>query len=383
MILGIDASNLRSGGGVTHLVEFLRAVNPAGHDLSKIIVWGGEATLSQIEDRPPWLVKSHLPLLDKSLPFRAFWQRFKLSPLARAAGCDLLFVPGGSYAGNFHPLVTMSRNLLPFEWRELRRFGWSWMTLKLAVLRMTQIRTFQRTDGLIFLTQYARDIVMQVVKTTQGKTTVVPHGIDERFVRSPREQRDINHYSADHPFRILYVSTVDMHKHQWQVAKAVMQLRAEGLPVVVDLIGSAYPPALARLKKILTRVDPKGNCVRYSGAVPYRELHVRYAQADVCLFASSCENLPNILLEGMASGLPIACSNLGPMPEVLGDAGVYFNPESVRDIARALRDLIGLPELRTRMAKMSFERAQAYSWKRCAHETLQFLATILKGQTTN
>ena len=56
--------------------------------------------------------------------------------------------------------------------------------------------------------------------------------------------------------------------------------------------------------------------------------------------------MPNILLEGMESGLPIACSNRNPMPEALGDAGVYFDPEIVDDIARALRELIDSHTLR-------------------------------------
>ena len=145
---------------------------------------------------------------------------------------------------------------------------------------------------------------------------------------------------------------------------------------MLDLVGPAYPPALTRLRKTLERIDPEGEFVRYSGEVPYGELPSRYAQADLCLFASSCENMPNILLEGMASGLPIACSKRGPMPEVLGDAGVYFDPESPGDIARALRDLIDSPELRDRSARASSERAQVYSWRRCARETFGFMAEV-------
>ena len=55
--------------------------------------------------------------------------------------------------------------------------------------------------------------------------------------------------------------------------------------------------------------------------------HLR--EAELFVFASSCENLPNILIEGMAAGLPIACSRRPPMPEVLGDAGESFDPEAV------------------------------------------------------
>ena len=375
MIVGIDASNLRDGGGITHLVELLRAANPAAHGFSQVIVWSGQATLTKIEDRP-WLVKSHQSLLDKRLPYRIFWQRFRLSGLARMTGCDVLFVPGGSYAGNFHPMVTMSRNLLPFDWRELRRYGWSFTSFRLMFLRWTQSRTFHRADGLIFLTQYARDAVMSIIKAAASQTTIIPHGVGHQFASPPREQLPISQFSVNQPFRILYVSIIDMYKHQWHVADAVAQLRGSGLPVVLDLVGPAYPPAMERLKKTLDRVDPAGEFVRYAGPLPHDELHARYAEAELCLFASSCENMPNILLEGMASGLPIACSNRGPMPEVLGDAGVYFDPEDTNDIARALRELIESPELRARLAKASFERAQAFSWQRCAGETFGFLAEV-------
>jgi glycosyltransferase involved in cell wall biosynthesis len=373
MILGIDASNIRIGGGVTHLVELLGAAEPETHGFSQVIVWGGQQILNRIEGRP-WLLKSQQGLLNKSLPWRVFWQRFRLSRLARSAGCDVLFVPGGSYAGDFHPIVTMSRNMLPFEWQELRRYGWTWLTLKMLLLRWAQSRTFRQAAGVIFLTQYAKREVMRLVGDTFGQTTITPHGINGRFTRSPREQRAIDQYSAERPFRILYVSIIDVYKHQWHVVEAVAQLRESELPVVLDLVGPAYPWALVRLKRTLQRVDPAGRFVRYAGAVPNRELQMRYAQADLCLFASSCENMPNILLEGMASGLPIACSNRGPMPEVLGEAGMYFDPENSNDIARALRELILFPALRAKLARASFERAQLYSWRRCADETFAFLA---------
>ena len=375
MILGIDASNVRGGGGVTHLVELLRVADPMAHDFSQVIVWGGQPTLIRIEDRP-WLVKGHQPMLDKSLPNRIFWQRFLLSRLARLAGCDVLFVPGGSYGGDFHPIVTMSQNMLPFDWRELRRYGWSFTSFRLMLLRWTQSRSFRQVEGLIFLTQYARNAVMRVIKTIIGKTTIISHGIGERFVCPPREQLAIDRYSIDRPFRILYVSIIDVYKHQWNVAEAVAQLRQSGLAVALDLVGPAYLPALARLKKTLARVDPAGEIVRYAGPVPYSELHARYAEADLCLFASSCETFGQILTEAMSAALPIACSNRGPMPEVLGDAGVFFDPENPKDIARALWDLIDSPELRARLAKASWERSRAYSWQRCARETFAFLAEI-------
>lgn len=376
--VGIDASNLRVGGGVTHLVELLRAARPQAHAFDRVTVWGGARTLDRLEDRP-WLRRVHDPMLDRPLPYRVYWQRFRLAALARAAACDVLFVPGGSDASGFRPVITMSRNLLPFEWREARRYGFSWLTLKNVLLRVSQVRTFRSADGLILLTQYSRDVVMRAIGTSQGKVAVIAHGVDGQFRRPPRPQKEVGEYSAARPFRLLYVSIVDAYKHQWHVAEAVAQLRAGGLPVALDLVGPAYGPALARLTKTLQRLDPDATFLRYLGAVPHAQLPELYRAADLNLFASSCENMPNILLEGMASGLPIACSNRGPMPEVLGAAGVYFDPEQPCQIAAAVRSLIESAALRSALAEAATERAQQFSWARCADETFAFLATVAEG----
>lgn len=379
MILGIDASNIRAGGGVTHLAELLRKANPRAHAFDQVVVWSGAATLKKIEERD-WLRNEHDPLLDRALCFRVYWQRFRLAKLAKAAGCNVLFVPGGSDASRFRPMVTMSQNLLPFEWRELRRYGFSWLGLKFALLRFTQSRTFRKADAVIFLTQYARHVVLQVTGKLPGKTVTIPHGVDPRFSCTPRPQKKLEEFSESNPCRMLYVSVVDVHKHQWHVAEAVAQLRLSGFPVALDLVGPAYAPAMTRLNKTLRRVDPEARFIRYRGEVPHDELHKFYATADINIFASSCENMPNILLEGMASGLPIACSNRGPMPEVLGDAGVYFDPEQPDEIAEAIRVLIESSELRTKKARAAFERAQQFSWARCADATFGFIARVCRAK---
>jgi glycosyltransferase involved in cell wall biosynthesis len=375
MIIGIDASNLRAGGGLTHLVEFLKVAEPNRFGIEQIIVWGGSETLKKIDEQP-WLKKEHDLQLDKSVLFRIYWQKFYLSKYAKTLKCDILFVPGGSYAGSFHPVVTMSRNMLPFEWNELKRYGWSYTGIRLLLLRFTQAKTFTNVDGLIFLTNYAKVIVSKVCKKISKKMNIIPHGIDERFFKEPDSLKIKRNISEDNPFHIIYVSIIDVYKHQWQVAKAVSNLRKEGIPIVVELIGPSYKPSFKRLQAVLKQVDPVGKYIRYKGSVPHKDLHSLYKNADLCLFASSCENLPNILLEGMASGLPVVCSNKGPMLEVLGDAGLYFDPENPEGIAAAIKQMYGNKELRYEMARKSFERARCYSWIRCADETLAFISSI-------
>lgn len=381
MRLGIDASNIRAGGTTTHLIEILRAARPCDAGFDEVVIWGGSAVLNRIEGRP-WLTKETPALLEQAAnPYRdhrhflrAYWQQFSLPRLARARGLDILFVPGGMDNSGFHPLVTMSRNMLVFDTGEASRYGWSFAGVRLRLLRYLQTRTFRRADGLIFLTEYARSMVAPMASIDIGKTVVVPHGVSSKFCFPPRTQRAITEYSDSEPFKILYVSTVDLYKHQWHVIDAIVRLRAAGLPVRLDLVGPGYPAGMARLTEALASLGPDRAFVEYRGAAPYDTLHSLYGQADLKVFASSCENMPNILLEGMMAGLPIACSNRGPMPEVLGDAGVYFDPEKPEQIAQAIASLVSSPELRKRNATRAFALAAQYSWERCARETFGFLA---------
>jgi len=378
MRLGIDASNIRGGGGVTHLVELLRAADPRSHGFERVILWAGADTLQRIEDRS-WLQKVHEPLLDRPLPVRMYWQQFILERIASQAGCDILFTPGGAYSGPFHPYVTMSRNLLPFQWAEARRYGPSWMLLKMVALRHTQSRSMQQADGVIFLTKYARDVVMESLLALRGQTAVIPHGVNGRFDCPPKPQEPIESYSYQNPFRILYVSIVTVYKHQWHVAQAVAMLRQKGVPVSLDLIGPAYPPALRRLQKILQRIDSAQEFIRYRGPISYTELDQTYKQTDAFVFASTCETFGQIVTEAMSTGLPIACSDTGTMHEILGEHAVYFKPEQPAQIAKVLEMMILDVKARTRMAWGAYKQAKNYTWDRCASQTFDFIAQVARS----
>lgn len=378
MRLGIDASNLRSGGGITHIAELLQAARPQEHGIAKVVVWAGGDTLRQLPSLP-WLEQVYEPMLDKSLPARLYWQKMKLPHLARQS-CDCLFVPGGRTGGGFRPFVTMSRNMLPFESKEWHRYGFSWMAAKMFLLGFSQIRSLRNADGVIFLTEYARSVVCRTARLKRDHP-VIRHGVNRRFFLSPREQKPIEQYSQSRPFKLLYVSKVEPYKHQWSIVEAVSKLRWGGLPISLELVGEPEcPMAMQLLNQAIRKADPCHRFIQHLGYMPHSSLPDCYHNADGFIFASSCENLPNILLEAMASGLPIACSNHGPMPEILGEAGVYFDPEWPEQVAAAIQVLVEDSALRRFFADSAYERAQEYSWERCASETFAYLSTLAGRQ---
>jgi glycosyltransferase involved in cell wall biosynthesis len=146
----------------------------------------------------------------------------------------------------------------------------------------------------------------------------------------------------------------------------------------LDLVGPAYGPSLSRLSQTMKEIDPEGEFIRYHGAVPYSDLPDWYRDANLFVFASSCENMPNILVEAMAAGLPIACSNRGPMPEVLGSEGNYFDPEAPEEIAEVIERMLDDVDLRQKSALDAHTRVAAYDWQKCTYATAEFLADVAR-----
>jgi glycosyltransferase involved in cell wall biosynthesis len=381
MHLAIDASNIRQGGGLTHLSQLLDAAEPGETGINQVTVWACSATLAQLPTKP-WLTKLSPAWTEAGLFWRLLGQQFLLGREISQRRCEALFSPGGTLPFQVKvPVVTMSQNMLPFEPEEAIRFGrWSWMRLKMWLLRQSQGWSFKKADGLIFLTEYAREGVSRWLGPAQGMQALVPHGIEPRFAADPKPQRHAIAYSFDQPFMFLYVSILMPYKHQIEVAKAANVLRQAGCPLRVKFVGADWGRYGQQFRDTLNQLDPKEEFLTWSGFMPFSALHREYQGADAFIFASSCENLPNILIEAMSAGLPIACSKSGPMPEVLGNSGVYFDPMQAQDIAEAMRTLFNSADLRGVLAAQSKELSRVYSWQRCARETFEFIAAVVAAR---
>lgn len=377
MIIGIDASNIRSGGGVVHLKEILSHVPFEDYGISRIAVWGEVDTLLRLPEHER-IIKIILPKSNSSLLKRFFWQLNKLDKEASTLGCDVLLIPGGIYLGRFRPFVSIIQNMQVFEWSELRREGASREGARLLLLQILQSLTCIRSSGLIFLSNYCLKYFKEKWKwlISNVKSTVIRHGINNS--NHKKNHKSIDLYSNENPFQILYVSTVKNYKHQWNLIDAVGRLRGRGYPLHLHLVGGGDRSAIEKLQKAAERNQKTDNFVFYHGSQTHETTLRFYSKADLFAFPSSCEAFGISLLEAMSYGLPIACSKYGPMPEVLGEAGIFFDPLDVNSIAEALERLLLDVSLRKRLSTATQERAKLYSWQASARDTFGFLYTIWK-----
>ena len=370
MILGINACRARSGGAIAHLVGILQELDPTEFGISNVRVWS-HATLLAALPEGPWLVKHHPPELEQSMLHQLWWERFSLPGELRKAGCSILLNVDAGSVCRFRPAITMSRDMLSYEPGEIERYGISKARLRLIVLRYVQNVSLKAADRTVFLTRYAARIIQQSCGPLRN-IAYIPHGVGAGF--QAIEPHHAWPMARERPIRCLYISNALPYKHQWNVVKAVAQLRQRGFDLQLELVGGGEGKAQARLDAQIAVSDPHHAFVTQREFVPQHTLPELLVQADLFVFASSCENMPNTLVEAMAAELPIACSGRGPMPEVLKDGGVYFDPEDPDSIAAAIEDLIAHPSKRARLAARAKDLSRQYSWARCARETFSLIA---------
>jgi glycosyltransferase involved in cell wall biosynthesis len=375
LAVGIDASRNRSGGCFAHLNGLISGAEPRHWGIDTVHIWAGDELLSRIGERS-WLVKHTLPHRKSGIIAEVTWQAAQLPREARRLGVDVMLNSADGSACSFRPCVTMSRNMLPFDKTERERLPiMSRGRLRLELLRLATVHRMKRSDQVVFLSEYARSAIGGPLG--KGSSPQIPHGVDRRFFEIGESRGAIR---SEGTLNCLYVSNVDFYKHQWHVVEAISMARLQtGLDLRLRLVGGGSGRYMNRLQTAIKIHDPEQKFTELLDFLPRRQILEELRRADLFIFASSCENLPNTLLEAMAARLPIVSSDRGPMPELLGPEGFYFDPERPASIAKTVSQVATNASYRERSAQSAFERAQRYTWTNCAAETWKLLAATALG----
>jgi glycosyltransferase involved in cell wall biosynthesis len=274
-------------------------------------------------------------------PWRLLWEQTGLVWAAR--NVDVLFNPGFTApALSLRPSVTVFHDLQHkrcpqyFRWFDLPFWN---LFLWIAI---------QRSRALIAVSQATR----QDLQRFYGRdSTVVLHGVDPAFLAIAEGRRPQNY--------ILCVSTLHPHKNLERLLH--VYANTPNLPhlVIAGMKGFAA-------KKI---EELAGDHVRITGWIPREELYSLFRGACAFVYPSTFEGFGIPVLEAMAAGIPVACSDIPPLREVAGDTVIYFDPGDNVSMSEALRRVVS-DDSRVDAAR---RRAQEFSWEKCARETLSVL----------
>lgn len=366
----INAYSARLGGGQTYLINLLRRL-PDTPSLELLVY--APASLELPNDARITRLSSTWPTTHPIA--RSLWERIVLPRVLRERNVDVLFCPGGVIATPVPPgcrTVTMFRNMIPFDMRARRALPYGPQRVRNWLLERVMLKSMANADLVIFISEFARNVIVSRISVRASST--IPHGVPEAF-KTADQVLDRPEFLPDGDY-VLYVSRFDVYKHHFEVVSAYARLpEALRRRYRLLLIGESDMPEAQRVRDLIAR-EGLGDQVVILGAVKYALLPAVYRHSALTLFASSCENCPNILLEALGAGRPVLSSSVDPMPEFAGDAVRYFNPRKPDEIAAVMQEVLQTSALAAELGHKAAERSRRYDWSKTAEATWQRILSL-------
>lgn len=345
------ALRARTGVG-EHIHQVTSALARTGSD--EITVFS-----SSWKDRLPAALASELPqvrIVDRRVPVSALnlaWHRLGWPPI-EAMG-------GGEYdiAHSPHPLLLPARSAAQVVTIHDLHFLSNPERTSAEIRRdyPALVGTHaQHADGIIVVSHFVAAEVQRRFQIPSERIAVCPNGAPEW--KEPPAAAGGNGY-------LLFVGTVEPRKNVHGLLDGYARLLSRRPDAPRLVIAGRADSAGEKLLAAATRAPLAGH-VECRGYVPADGRETLYKGAQALILPSFDEGFGIPALEAMSAGVPVIVSNRGALPEVVGDAGLYVEPDDAESITSALSRLIGDSELRATCARRGLERARQFTWTRTA-----------------
>ncbi|MDP2691142.1 MAG: glycosyltransferase family 1 protein [bacterium] len=235
-------------------------------------------------------------------------------------------------------------------------------SLQIAVYRFIMGRVLKHARKIIAVSDNTRQDLIREYLIPEEKIVKILEGVPESFQQASEEQLDRvrNTYAITKPY-LLYTGVWRSHKNLLNLIQAFHQLLKRGHDIQLVLTGKK-DPSYPEIPKLIEDLDLK-NEVILTGFVSEEDLIALNSGARVFVFPSLYEGFGLPPLEAMQLGVPVACSKNSSLPEVCGDAALYFDPHQKDDMVRQIELLLIDEALRDEMIRRGHENLKRFSWK--------------------
>jgi glycosyltransferase involved in cell wall biosynthesis len=318
-------------------------------------------------------------------PSKLAWEQTVLPRLAKREQVGALLCPG-----NIAPLrptvptIVALRNAAPFCPRAGQDGGVrNW--IHDHTLRALMCASARRASRIIFISQYFRDLIAHEVPSVADRSDIIYNGRDALTFEQPTDAF-LDQHGIRRPY-ILSVGHLQPYKRFPLLVEAFAQIAHDPPARERQLVLAGRPANAIALHAIewMIRAHKLEDRVILTGAVPHASVGSLIAGCEFFIFQSTCENCPNTLIEAMAGGVPIACSNMGPMPEIAGDAVLFYDPNDRHSIAGAILRMASDASLRSDLSKRSEKRALFFpTWHEVSRSVLRSMeaAAVSRASAT-
>lgn len=266
---------------------------------------------------------------------------------------------------------------------DLSVFSWAWCRPpeRVRILQTEIKQSLKRASLLITDSEFVKQELANFSGWSLDKIRVIHLAAADVFKPRPEEETQsvITKYNLNYGEYSLYVGTIEPRKNIATLLDAYenlpLETRKKWPLLIVGFKGWKSEDVHIKMQK-----GADEGWFKYLGYVEADELPYIYAAARLFIFPSMYEGFGLPVLEAMASGVPVVCSNSSSLPEVVGDAAAMCDPKDVR----GLSDLIdvGLSDLswRNNAVKKGLIQAKKFSWKRCAEETAKVYQELIDSK---
>jgi glycosyltransferase involved in cell wall biosynthesis len=236
-------------------------------------------------------------------------------------------------------------------------------------MRVLVPQATRRSHRVIADSQSTRNDLIELLSVRSDRIDVVPLGLGGVRRVAPLPEREVRaRFELGERRVVLSLSAKRPHKNLLALIGALARIPAEDRPL---LVLPGYPTAHeAELRERAASAGVAGD-VRFPAWVSAAEVEGLWALAEAFVFPSLYEGFGLPVLEAMARGVPVACSNASSLPEVAGDAALLFDPRDESEIAEAVRRLLSDQALREQLRTRGLRRVTEFTWQRTARLTLE------------
>jgi glycosyltransferase involved in cell wall biosynthesis len=246
------------------------------------------------------------------------------------------------------------------------------MALRRAQLRFNVERTVKLADRIITVSEFSRDAILRAYPVSPDKIRVIPNAVSSEFrvVSRGRATQAIQERFGIHAPFIFSVGDLQPRKNHIGLITAFTALAAAHPELNHHLVIAGQNTWFTPKVRAAARASGLASRIHFTGFVSDADLVRLYNACDCFVFPSFYEGFGLPILEAMACGRAVACSNTSAMPEVAEGAGLLFDPRNPTSIARAIADILLDSELRQRVESRGLKRAAHFNWRKSAQATL-------------
>jgi len=248
-----------------------------------------------------------------------------------------------------------------------------------GMMRMQIKRGLAKVQKIVAASEFLRNDLIGL-GIDEAKIEIIHNGIDHRLffpqLQIDAETVTIKPFAIKRPYFIYGSRLSGPEKKHIELIKAFALFKERTKSPHRLVIAGAEGPSSEEVHRAAS-LSPAASDIFLTGFFPHESFPLLYAGADACIFPSVNEGVGLPILEAMATGIPVACAKAGALPEMGGEAALYFDPNDIEAMEAAMEKLVTDSSFREKMIASGLRRAQRFNWETTVSETIEVMKKIV------